>query len=304
MAAPTNTVKIGLFVVLGFGAALALAIAVGAARGREKTTAFYTYFNEPVTGLDLGAPVRARGVSVGQVGAVSFAPDRRMVAVRLDIRADAFETFGGHNHAPDPDPDLRAQLAVQGLTGSRFVSIDFVDPAASPPPALSFEPHQHYIPAAKSQQKSLEDSVSKAMDGLANLVDTMSRDGFSEKTVQAMTTTNDALRGVDLFVKSLNDENIPQRAGVTVDEIHHTLNKVGSALDRINGESGLIATTQRSVSSLGDVGRSATGPARDLEATLSEIREAAAAFRLLADELERDPDMLLKGRSNKHADLP
>jgi ABC-type transporter Mla subunit MlaD len=302
MAAPTNTVKIGLFVVLGFAAALALAIAVGAARGREKTVAFYTYFNEPVTGLDLGAPVKARGVTVGRVGAIGFAPDRRMVAVRLDIRADAFDSFGGHDHAPDPD--LRAQLAAQGLTGSRFVSIDFADPTGSPPPPLSFEPYAQYIPAAQSQQKTLEDSVSKAMDGLANLVDTMSREGFSEKTVQAMTTTNDALKGVDQFVKSVNGEHIPQRAAVTVDQIHRTMDKVSSALDRMNGESGLIATAQRSVSSFGEVGRNAAGPARDLDATLNEIREAAAAFRLLADELERDPDMLLKGRASRHADLP
>ena len=67
----------------------------------------------------------------------------------------------------------------------------------------------------------------------------------------------------------------------------------------MDGDTGLIATTQRSISSFGDVGRNATGAARDLDETLGEIRQAAAALRLLAEELERQPDALLKGRARE-----
>ena len=70
-------------------------------------------------------------------------------------------------------------------------------------------------------------------------------------------------------------------------------------LDRVGGETGLVATAQRSVSSFGEVGRNVTGATRDLDQTLGEIREAAAAIRLLADELEREPDILLKGRARE-----
>ena len=40
MATPANYVKIGLFVVLGFAAAAALAIAVGVTRTHKKTIAY------------------------------------------------------------------------------------------------------------------------------------------------------------------------------------------------------------------------------------------------------------------------
>ena len=39
------------------------------------------------------------------------------------------------------------------------------------------------------------------------------------------------------------------------------------------------------------------GTQRDLEATLRDVSEAAEAIRSLAEALERDPDMLLKGKT-------
>lgn len=296
MAAPANYVRIGLFVVLGFAAAIALAVALGATtKMHKKTTAYVTYFNEPVTGLDLGAPVKARGVNVGQVGEITFAPDNRMIEVRMDMETSLIKRVVGEPHGVRPD--LRAQLASQGLTGSRFVSIDFFDATMNPPPIMSFALPEHYIPAAKSQQKSIEDSVTKAMDSLASLVGTMSQEGLSEKTVQAMTTANDVLTTLEQFLKGIDRQHIPQRATATIDQVRAAVEKVSLALDRVGGETGLIATTQRSVSSFGEAGRNATGATRDLDETLSEVRDAAAAIRLLADELEREPDILLKGRA-------
>jgi hypothetical protein len=61
----------------------------------------------------------------------------------------------------------------------------------------------------------------------------------------------------------------------------------------------LLAATQRSVSSFGEAGRNVAGATRDLDETLSDIREAAAAFRELADELDRQPDALIKGRARR-----
>ena len=298
MAAPANYVKIGLFVIIGFAAAITIAIAAGALTMHKKTVAYFTYFNEAVTGLEVGAPVKARGVKVGQVAEITFAPDRRAIEVRMDMDEKELRRLGVPKNYTIP-PDLRAQLASQGLTGARFVSIDFFDPKTNPPPAMSFTPPEQYIPAAKSQIKSLEDSMTTAMDGLASLVDTMSREGFSEKTVQAMTSANDLLTGLQEFLKGLDRQKIPQRTGATIDELRIVANKVSGVLDRVDGDKGLIATTSRSMSSIGDVGRNATGATRDLDQTLGEIREAAAAIRLLAEELEREPDVLLKGRARR-----
>lgn len=265
METPAYYMKIGLFVVLGLCAAAVLAIAVGATRTHKKTIKYYTYFNEPVTGLDVGAPVKARGVNVGQVGDITFAPDRTMIEVRMDLLVGILDRFGGAQPNRPVNPDLRAQLASQGLTGSRFVSIDFFDPTTNPPPVLTFARPEHYIPAAKSQMKSLEDSVTKAMDGLAKLVDTMSREGLSEKAVQAMSSVNDVLADLHRFISGLQGQHIPRRAAVTLERLDVAVDKVSGVLDRVDGETGLVATAKRSIGSLGQAGRGARGAIRDFD---------------------------------------
>jgi hypothetical protein len=44
------------------------------------------------------------------------------------------------------------------------------------------------------------------------------------------------------------------------------------------------------------MGRDGRGTQRELEETLRDVSEAAAAIRSLSEALERDPDMLLKGK--------
>jgi hypothetical protein len=47
---------------------------------------------------------------------------------------------------------------------------------------------------------------------------------------------------------------------------------------------------------VGEVGRNATSATRDLKDVLEEIRAAAVSLRELSEEIEQQPDMLIKGR--------
>ena len=58
------------------------------------------------------------------------------------------------------------------------------------------------------------------------------------------------------------------------------------------------ANAERAASAVGDLAHGASGLGSRLEDTMKDIQDAAAGRRIaLGDELERDPDMLLKGRS-------
>ena len=321
MATRANYVKIGLFVVLGFAAALALAVGLGATQTRRVTVAFFTYFDESVQGLDVGAPVTFRGVKVGHVGDITIAPDHRLVEVRMDVDVASMEQLGlvprgefKRTHVfPRPPSDLRAQLGTQGLTGIKYVSIDFFDEKANPPPPLTFPPMAHYIPAATSLTKGLEDSLTKAIDrvsvlvdhalavvdGVGRLVADLERGGAGEATARAIGQAEAVLRGVDHFVRGLDRQKLPENAGATLGAVRVAADDLGKLLRGLDGDHGLLAATQRSVSSFGEAGRNVAGATRDLDETLSDIREAAAAFRELADELERQPDALIKGRARR-----
>ena len=67
MSAPSNHWKLGLFVVAGVGLFLALLGGLGARGLRKETVTYTTYFDESVQGLDVGSPVKFRGVTIGNV---------------------------------------------------------------------------------------------------------------------------------------------------------------------------------------------------------------------------------------------
>jgi ABC-type transporter Mla subunit MlaD len=321
MATRANHVKIGIFVLLGAAAALALAVSLGATAGRREKIAFYTYLDESVQGLDVGAPVTFRGVRIGQVGDITIAPDHRLVALRMDIDVNSMEQLGllpkgalkSGQGFPPPRPDLRTQLGSLGLTGNKYLSVDFFDPKTAPPPVLPFPAPEHYIPATRSLTKGLEDSLQKAvdritvladhatavLDSLGRVVGALDEGGAGDKASRALGEAERALRGVNGLLAGVERAQLVENAGATVRGLRRSADDLNRVLGHLDGDHGLLATTQGSLASIGQAGRDVAGATRDLDATLSEVREAASAFRQLADEIERQPDALLKGRARE-----
>lgn len=303
MATRSTYLKLGLFVVLGCCALVAAGILIGFHRLHRRVVPVYTFFDEAVTGLAVGSPVRARGVPMGEVGEITFAPDHRMVQVRSDIDVDEVARLGlppvdEKGHIPVPS-NMRARLASQGLTGERYIALDFFDEKTNPPPELSFRPPENYIPAARSVQNTLEQAATTAMNGLASLVETLRSQQVPERVAHTTAEADEVLTLLHQILRSTDQQNLPRRATATVEEIHLAASRINRVLDQVGGESGLIATTQRSVGAFGEAGHQATDTTRNMSETLEEIRSAAAAIRTLADRLERDPGMLLKGRGKE-----
>lgn len=328
MAAPSNHWKLGLFVVLGIAAAVAAIAAFGARSMKHETIAYYTYYNESVTGLEVGSPVRFRGVTIGHVSAIEIAVDHRHVEVKNDLdvadlkRLGLIEQSVAVKGTPLPlakktaprflvPPDLRAQLGSQGITGVKFVAIDFFDVKSNPTPPLPFAPPENYIPAAASLMKNLEDSVTKAMDRLPELADaivgimgrvdrllaTLEKEDVSGKAAIALVHTDQMLSSVQKTLAKIDRSNVPEKAAATIENLNVAVNKMNAVLDKIDGPKGFVASATRAADNVGEMGKSASGSTRALDETLRDIREAVEAIRLLAESLEKDPDMLLKGRA-------
>lgn len=317
MAAPTNYFKLGLLVLLALAVAVATAVGVGTFALGKETIGFHTYFDESVQGLELGAPVKFRGVTIGYVEEILIAPDHRHVDVYFELDVESLQRMGlaRVDDLGDPKfrvpPDLRAQLATQGITGLKFVSLDYLDVEAYPPPELPFPVPEHYIPAAPSVLKSLEETLMRALDRLPGLVDSLAavmkrvdgllasleRENATEKTVQTLESVDRVLTALQRTIADVERAELPAKAAGTLGEIDRAVTKLNVVLDRVGGDAGLVASAQRATESFGDLGRDALGASRELDTTLREIREAAEAIRLLAETLERDPDMLLKGRA-------
>src|SRR5207248_9557659 len=94
MTTPTNHWKLGLFVVTASLVGLLVGVYLGTRTLPRETVPYVSYFDETVTGLDNGSPVRYRGVNIGNVSAIAIAPDRRHVEVGYELAVSVLGRMG------------------------------------------------------------------------------------------------------------------------------------------------------------------------------------------------------------------
>jgi phospholipid/cholesterol/gamma-HCH transport system substrate-binding protein/paraquat-inducible protein B len=174
-----NYAKIGFFVLAGT-ALIAVAIGVAGARVFNTKVVFAeTYFAESVTGLDLGSPVKYRGVPVGKVERVGFVyseygehkdellthDDARQILVVMALDPERFGLIGGREAGAVlrnlVEQGLRVKIASAGVTGLSFLELDYfaTGPGIAKAAATTWQPRHPYIPATPSTMTNLKRAV-------------------------------------------------------------------------------------------------------------------------------------------------
>ena len=178
-----NYAKIGFFVLAGFGFIL-LAIGIAGARFLNRKEIYAeTYISESVTGLEIGSPVKYRGVPIGSVKRIGFvygeyggqmtlqdAPLKaQQILVVMALDPKQFLPM----QAADPNTfledliatGLRVKVASQGITGLSYIEFDFFPAEPSNTRHVSWKPKNSYIPSAPSTffvfKKTTEDLMIK-----------------------------------------------------------------------------------------------------------------------------------------------
>ncbi|MCC6748789.1 MAG: MCE family protein [Deltaproteobacteria bacterium] len=320
MATPTNHWKLGLFVLLGAVMILSTVGVLGARSMRKATGSYVSYLDESVQGLEVGSPVKFRGVTIGTVGKIDVAPDHRHVELTselgkaelsrlgLDVRAGLVES--GAPKKLEQAIDLRVQLASSGLTGVKFLQLDFFPVARHPRPVLPFPVPKNYIPATSSMMKDLEISLARTMNSLPKITEQVTRilgriDGLvrevgERKLVERAVSTIVAVRRLvgeaQRKVAQLEPARLSGQVEKTLASFAATATRLDGILARMDGERGLLKSVLRASNAFGDTARNAEGLGAQLEEALRAVGEAAKSIHKLAGALEQEPDMLVKGR--------
>jgi len=323
---------VGLFVLGAFALGLIALLSVGSLSLFSKPHRFMVYFDESIHGLDLGSPVKLRGVRVGRVVDLAVHYDdvanRSVVVVTCELSRNVITDEKGAQlkiaEARDiqtmVDHGLRAQLGVLGLaTGLLFVELDFMDPEEYPAPTLGVQPKLVVVPAVRSAISEYQASLSEILSDLKK-VDFA---GISSEAKHLLITANKKLGEAD--VKGLGDRVGRAADAVTAfvetpeakqafTNLNAALIATKTAIERIDGQVGPVstelkttlanaqtalkqleataATTRRFVQRQGDVGD-------ELTLALRQVAEAASALENLASTIERNPSALLVGKKKK-----
>ncbi|MSU47063.1 MAG: MCE family protein [Lacunisphaera sp.] len=296
----------------------------------SKPSRFLIYFEESVSGLDPGAPLKFNGVRIGRVAVVNVRYDattkKALVQTICEINRNVLtDSAGVMIDLTNPselqvliDRGLRARLNLTGITGLLFVELDFEDVRKYPAdPRFMAEPYP-VVPAIPSPISEVQQSIVEIVANLKKVdFATLSKD---LKTL--LTTTNQKLSALD--VKALNDKvgaaadavstfvNSPE-ARQTFLNLNAALTDLRVVLARIDGNVGPVSeelkktladaqvalkslesaatSTQNFVAAQGNVGDEVT-------AALRQLGDAAAALERLSDSLTRNPSSLIVGKKN------
>lgn len=290
MSDTTNHFKLGLFIIIGSLLVIATAIILGAgAFWREDTLPAETYFNESVQGLDVGAPVKFRGVQIGRVKSIGFIYQRykdptgstgRYVLVTMELSERTMEDFLNEREVETTipklvDQGLRVRMTTQGLTGVGYLEVNFFDPKNNPELPLSWVPETVYIPSAPSTLSRLE----SALDSIAQLFKKLEGTDF-----QSLVNT------IDEFMKNL-DRALQEADVKTLGElVAQNLSELRAILTRVND----LVNAPQADTLIPDASASAAAARRiledneaDLHRVVANARDAATKFDSAATSLDK-----------------
>lgn len=175
MSIKINYFRIGLFVLAAVALIIAGIIVLSAGALTRKNLIMETYLDESVQGLEVGSPIKLRGVKVGQVETIAFVDEaydthKRYVLIRFSIKPHLASEIEGDRLLPilnrEIQTGLRLRLASQGLTGVAYMEADYQDPERYPPISIDWQPQYPYIPSTHSFMARVSDSVGTILQQL------------------------------------------------------------------------------------------------------------------------------------------
>jgi hypothetical protein len=344
MSAQANYFKIGLFVIGATIALVFLLVMLGAGRIFQSKILMETYFNESVQGLEVGSKVKYRGVIVGEVKSIGFTytkyqqdipmSDRlRYVMVQATIlprliggRASAGDLTRTETAQAEVEKGLRVRLAPQGITGTSYLEIDYVDPKTNPILPISWTPENLYIPGAQSTVTQFVAAASDIVEHLRNVdleatIANLNRLLVNtNKRVEAIDTAQLSQRSASVLSKletkldQLPMDKLGKDGAALLAELRETNQKLATILDdpalkRLPGSADATLAGARKVVEdpnlastiahlqriLARLDRVVGGSESDLTTTLENLRQISDNLRDLTENAKRYPPGVLLG---------
>jgi len=246
-----NHVLIGAFVLVLVAALFAFVLWVARIDGRD-TKEYDIFFQDSVTGLDVGSDVRFNGVPIGQVKRIALLPhDPRKVRVRVSITADA----------PILE-DTTAMLEPLGVTGLVIVQLSGTMIGAQP----LTEEGPFGVPVIPSRPSPLSALFNDAPQLLqqATLAVTRLADLLGPENSQSITQS---LRNVEKVTQTMADR---------APEIDRTLRELSSTMAEVRTAAENLAQISQRANTLVD---------SDIRPLMTDLRRVTGQTEQLMTQL-------------------
>ncbi len=293
-----NYTVVGIFVLV-LGAALIGGV-LWLSSGKSYRTVYdtyLTYMKESVSGLNLNAPVRYRGVEVGRVMKITLAPDN-VEQVQLTL---------GIEHGTPVKADTIALLQSHGLTGLTFIELTGGSRDA---PELKKQPGEAYpvIKTGLSLMTRLDTSVTAVLANL-NLTSENLNSLLNEENRRAIKHT---LADIEILSRTLATRQSSIDAGLSdaaltlkntaefsreLPQLAARIQHSTEAFDRMSNE--LNQASKSTKMTMDSTRQFTTETLPEINQLVVELRDLTASLRRVSEGLEQNPAALLHGKADK-----
>lgn len=327
MSKKANSVAIGMFVLGALILAITVIIYFGSFKLFSKNKTFILYFDESVNGLNVGAPVKFKGVPVGRVVKIYIrfneADESDHIPVIIEIDTLLANSLGVTRDLDDEssvvkriDSGVRARLSSESvITGLLFIEINLFE-NAPPPVYVQEKPIYQEIPTIPSTQDNLKTSGSELIARLSK-IDT---EAISSNLVHTLKRADVALEKIDFAkinsslieaAESTHEWMSSPKAVKAVETFNQALVEFQDLVVKLESETDpFLAKAEETNEALQMALQEVEGAALQLHHTLSpesnfrqqfedalsDVADAAEAIQLFVEFIERNPNALITGK--------
>jgi phospholipid/cholesterol/gamma-HCH transport system substrate-binding protein len=296
--------KVNYAIVGAFVLTLSLAIVAGVLwissgrTARKDYDTYLAYFTESVSGLNVEAPVKYRGVQVGTVREIALdKEDPQRVRLVLAIERGV-----------PIKQDTVAILGVQGLTGIAFLDLEG---GSRESPLLTQKEGETYpviltgpslLHRLDTRVSALIADLSETAESINQLIDPDTREAL-QRTIRDLDSVTHVVAGrskaidATLVATARTMENTARASAELtqlVKQVAQSAAAVEQAADKTARASEAVRATASDASGGVDELRTDTLP--ELQRLLTDARVVVSSLVRVAQELERNPNALLAGR--------
>ncbi len=325
MSKKANPTLIGTFVLIALAVAIAAIMVLGRFSFRDNALHCVAFFSGSMHGLDVGAPVAFRGVTIGKVSGIQLDYDQTkntvVIPVFMELQQNAYTETG----SPDQIRENIQQLIAQGLraqmrassllTGKQYVEL-FLNPGSEPilhgAPSGILE-----IPTVASGLDKITEKLEKLplediLNKVASSLDTLNEIIGSEQTGAAVQSLGTSLQRMESILDTVN-RHLPELldevnrtvadAAATMKEARDTLTDARQELRPLSADLqkmllNLHKNSEGLNRTLVNLEKMSAGDSAfnyQLQNTLQEVAGAAASLRELSEYLRQNPNALVFG---------
>ncbi len=323
MSRRANPTAIGLFLV---GALVLTVLAVATLASNtwfQRRSTFIAFFPASVNGLENGAAVKFQGVPVGTVTEIMIQINSQdktfQVPVKFKIDLTRLTTHRGtYIQLRDTtvlrqqiENGLRAQLQMESLvTGLLYIELAY-HTDSTPPRLADASTEWPEIPTTPSLMAaigggagSVLSDVMKILTRVNDMLADVNLAEINRAIVQSARAVEQLAASPEIAATLKVLPELTAQMNRTMADVDRLANRADSVIDPMTAQ--MASTNAEAVATLQSLRKTLddthgllsadAGPGYALQGALASLREAADALRVLVNSLERNPDMLLRGK--------